>query len=461
MARPEYSESPRSSRSTRKNPRNVLPPAPEVDWSKPVDEGPASPPRRSRRERTRDRSRHTDADWDQEEEELPPPPRTPDSRTSSSSYHPSHDLDRRSGYRQEQSTSSSSTATSRTSVVTPQPTRSSMTRQPIYTRPSVSIRGTSSAGYEDGISRASRRSQSHARSAHMVSSLSRSRNPSLSEFESQYEDTEMTDDNREDGRGARSHWENTMVHVSRGDPSPSRSRSRSRSRPDRRRSGYRQRRRHEETVIPVQEDYDETESRHPPSHHEEPPSPRTPTRTRSLSRAASVRQILHHQEDDHVYDRENDMDNDADSEDPPSRHDRDLRERFERPITSHKHGHNGIRDHRRTQSERHAKRSPPSKRYVSSAKILGIDPGSSRRVRSSPKRYYESEILEVEKHDRHHPPSTSLRRSNTVNGSMPTSQHQSVSSSRKRSSSSTFLGNFFGSSLHGHHHQAPDKPVKL
>ncbi|KUI55162.1 Putative E3 ubiquitin-protein ligase ARI4 [Cytospora mali] len=60
------------------------------------------------------------------------------------------------------------------------------------------------------------------------------------------------------------------------------------------------------------------------------------------------------------------------------------------------------------------------------AGIGGNHPGSSHRVSSSSKRYYDTEVVSMEKPDRHHPPSASLRRSNTVSGSQAAaSQHHS------------------------------------
>lgn len=458
MARSDYVESPRSSRRNRNNSHPIPPPAPEVDWSQPVDEEPHSPPRQTRRTTVR-RTIVRDGPWEHEDEELPP--RTPESRTSSSSYHPSQPLGHRPEHRRDRSTPSRSVASSRTSVHTLQPPRSSMNRPSDYRRPTVSLRDGSSAGYEDDHLRDRQRSQSRPRS-HVVSiplsrRTSRTFDPqSASESDSADGDTETSYDEDED-RVTRSRTDNRLVPVNRGE--------RSRSRYGTvKRSGRRYRRRGE-PARPV-EDFDDTDSRQTPSVHEEPP-PRTPSRSRSRpraqsrsrsrSRAVSVRRIQQQQQEDHVYDHEEDIGDDASADEAPTH---DLRERFERPIGSHKDRHSRTREHRRAKSEMLTKRSPPSKRYVSSMTISGITPGSSRRARSSSKRYYETEVLEVEKRVRQHPPSASVRRSNTVHGSVAASQHQSVSSSTRRPSS-TLLEKLFGPPLPKHRHHASEKPKKL
>lgn len=455
MARSDYGESPRSSRRSRKNSHLIPPPAPEVDWSQPVDEEPDSPPRR-----TRTTIRHTtirDGNWDREDEEIPP--RTPESRTSSSSYHPSHLYHRRSEHRRDRSTPSRSVASSRTSVHTLQPPRSSMNRPADYRRPSVSVRNGSSVGYEDERSRDRQRSQSRPRS-HVVSTpLSRKTSrtferQSATESDTVDDDTELSyDSHEEDDREARSRAEHRLIPVSPAE--------RSRSRYDVARRSDRRYRRRGEPARPVEEDFDDTDSRQTPSLHEEPP-PRTPSRScsrpraqsRSRSRVVSVRRI---QQDNHVYDPDENVDDDASAEESPAH---DLRKRFERPTGSHKDGRSRTREHRRARSEMHTKRSPPSKRYVSSVAIPGVTSGSSYRVRSSPKRYYETEVVEVEKRVRQRPPSSSVRRSNTVHSSVAASQHQSVSPSTKRPSPKIFE-RLFRPPLPKHRHHAPEKPKKL
>lgn len=464
MARSEYVESPRSSRRSRNNSHPIPPPAPEVDWSQPVDEEPHSPPRQTRRTTVRRTTILRDPappPWDHEDEEIPP--RTPESRTSSSSYHPSHPFGHPSEHRRDRSTPSRSVASSRTSVHTVQPPRSSMNRQSDYRRPTVSVRdGSSAAGYEDDRLRDRKRSQSRPRSQIVTASLSQRTSrtfdpPSVSQSDSAGEDTETSYESHEDeDRAPRSHAERRLIPVSRDGRSRSRYGAAGRSDSRYRRPG--------DSARPVQEDFDDAESRHTPSLHEDPP-PRTLLRSRSRPRAqsrsrsrpASVRRIQHRQPEDHVYDREENIDDDASAEESPAH---DLRDRFERPTRSHKNRHSRTREHRRAKSEMHVKRSPPSKRYVSSMTVSGIAPGSSRRVRSSPKRYYETEVLEVEKRVRQHPPSASVRRSNTVHGSVAASQHQSVSSSTKRPSS-TFLERLLGPPLPKHRHHAPEKPKKL
>lgn len=450
MARSDYEESPRSSRRSRTNSRTIPPPAPEVDWSAPVEEEAASPRRRRKTERDRDRSRHSDWERRHDEEVLL---RTPESRASSSSYHPSHRRYYDSGSRRDRSTTpSQSVASSMTSVLTPHPPRSSVTRPAnvVYRRPSVSIRDVSSAGYDDEVARESRRSLSQPRSIPVLPStpLSRRtsrmvRSASVSSLGADRDDIEEPYDSHDDERGAQSHRETRLVRVERME--------RSGSRPNIRSRDWGRRRRDEELIAPDEDDRDDTDSRHAPS-IDKRPSVRAPSRpvSRSRSRPASVR---------HVPARESDHEHDADSDEPPTH---DLRDRFERRKSrKHRHSSRAPRDHGRSRSESHSKRSPPPKRYVLSSALLGVGPGSSHRPRAS-KRYYESEVTTVEKIDRRHPPSTSHRRSQTVvdSGSVAPSQHQSVSSSTRRSS--TFLGSFFRSSLPGQSHQhSPEKPVKL
>lgn len=457
MAKSDYVESPRSSRRNRNNSHSIPPPAPEVDWSQPVDEEPHSPPRQTHRTTVR-RTVVRDGPWEHEDEEIPP--RTPESRTSSSSYRPSQPLGHRPEHRRDRSTPSRSVASSRTSVHTLQPPRSSMNRPPEYRRPTVSLKD-GSAGYEDGHLRDRQRSQSRPPSHVVPISLSRRNSrtfdpQSASDSDSADGDTETSYEKDED-RVPRRRTDNRLVPLSRGE--------RSRSRYDTvTRSGRRYRRRGE-LSRPV-EDFDDTDSRQTPSIHEEPPPrapsrsrsrPRVQSRSRSRSRAASVRRIEERQQKDHVYEQEEDIGDDV-SVDKVSAH--DLRERFERPIGGHEDRRSRTREHRRTKSEMLTKNSPPSKRYVSSVTISGINPGSSRRARSSSKRFYETEVLEVEKRIRQHPPSASVRRSNTVHGSVAASQQQSVSSSTRRPSS-TFLEKLFRPPLPKHRHHAPEKPKKL
>lgn len=455
MARSDYDESLRSSRRSRKNSRNIPPPAPEVtDFCQTVvDEELESPRRRRRSERDwdADRSRHRDGDWEprQDDEGLL---RTPESRASSSSYHPSHrHRYHESGSRRDRSTTPShSVASSMTSVLTPHPPRSSMTRPStgnvIYRRPSVSIREASSAGYDEEISRGSRRGHSQTRSIHAVPSVPLSRrtsrtlrSASVSSFGSDHDGSEeLYEDSYDDRREPRNYTETRLVRVDREERSRSRADTRVSYRPS-------------QSVRPREEDYDETDSRHAPSLDEILPV-RVLSRpaSRSRSRPASARQIP---------DPESDCEHDADSDEPSPR---DSRDRFDgRKSRKHRHASRTPREHGRSRSENPPKRTSSSKRYVLSTALLGVNPGSSRRLRSS-KLYYESEAPSANRQDRRHPPSASLRRSHTVNcsGSVAASQHQSVSSSTRRSS--TFLGSFFGSSLPGHsHHHAPEKPVKL
>lgn len=464
MERSGYDESPRSSRRSRKSSRNIPPAAPEVpDFCQSAAEEELESPRprrRPERDWDADRSRHRDSsDWDsrQDEEVLL---RTPESRASSSSYHPSrrHHYHESRSRRDRSTTPSQSVASSMTSVLTPHPPRSSMTRpstgNAIYRRPSVSIREASSAGYDEDVPRGSRRSHSQARSIHAVPSvpsvpLSRRtsrtmRSASISSFDSDHEGSEDAyEDGHDDRREPRPYRETRLVRVDREE--------RSRSRADTRVSYHPSRRR--ESVRPMEEDYDEIDSRHAPSLDENHPvRMRSRPTSRSRSRPASVRQIP---------DPESDRDHDADSDEPPPR---DLRDRFDRRKSrKHYNASRTPREHGRSRSENPPRRTSASKRYVPPATSLGVKPGpgSSRRVRSS-KLYYESEAPSADRHDRRHPPSASLWGSNTVNSSasVAASQHKSVSSSTRHSSA--FLRNFFGSSLPGHsHHHAPEKPVKL
>lgn len=455
MARSDYDESPRSSRPRRKHSHHVPPPAPEV----PTADGPESPRRRRRSEREwdGDRSRPRDGDWDrwQEEDVLL---RTPESRTSSSSYHPSHGHYRDAGSRRDRSTTSThSVASSMTSVPTPHPPRSSMTRlsnpPAAYRRPSVPMRDVASAGYEEDVSRGSRRSHSQARSMRAVPSVPASprtsrtlRSASVSSYNSEHDDgSEEPYDVQDDMRDVPAYRETRLVRVVREEVSRSRSRAGTGA------SSYRPSRRGG-SIRPRDDDYDETDSRHAPS-LDDMPSVRMPSRpvSRSRSRPASAR---------HIPDPESDHEHDADSDEPPPRRREDRFER--RDGRKHRQNSRASRDHVRSRSENPSRRSPPSKRYVLPGALLGIHPGSSRRVRSS-KLYYESEAPAAPKQDRRHPPSSSFRRPTTVigSGSVDAPQpHHSVSSSTRRSS--TFFGSLFGSSLPGHSHRhAPEKPVKL
>lgn len=85
-----------------------------------------------------------------------------------------------------------------------------------------------------------------------------------------------------------------------------------------------------------------------------------------------------------------------------------LRDRFEpRDSRRQRHKSHG-REPRRRRSESHA------------------DPSSTPK-RSSSKGYYDTEVMSVERPGRHHPPSASLRRSNTIGGSQAAaSQHHST-----------------------------------
>lgn len=405
------------------------------------------------REESRYRDRESDWDRRQDDDFLL---RTPPSRASSSSYHPSRPRYYGSDSRRDLSTTPShSVASSMTSVATPHPPRSSATRQSqvLYRRPSVPIREASSLEYEDRLLHESRRSRSQSRSIPLVPTPPRSRRTSRAvsyasspSSDSEDDGTEETYDSQDETRRPRSYREKQLVRISRS------RHERSRSRAGTARRGDHRSRRREASVRRDWEDCDERDFRRSPPLYETPRE-RTPSRPRprSRSRPASVK---------HIRADESDHEHDADSDEPPAR---DLRERLERR-GSHKdrHSSRASRDHRRNRSESHSKRSAPPKRYVLPTALLGIEHGSSRRARSSSRRYYESEERSVDKRDKYHPPSASLRRSKTdsVSGSMAASQHQSVSSSTKRSA--TFLGSFFGSSHYWpSHHHVPAKPVKM
>lgn len=451
MARPEYLESPMSSRSRRSS--RVLPPAPMLDDSPgSEDEDLDSPPRRSSRGRDRGRGWGGDGEttgrghldprgWELERERRPDDEiimQTPGSRTSSSSYRPSRRY--QPDPRGRQYTPPHSVSSSRASTRVPHPPMSSMTRpstaEAPYRRPS--LRELAPAGYDDPEARHSvRRAHSHARSVHAVPSApALRRSVYASGQESNGEETETTYDSRDFRR--RSRTGERPRRLSLDDRSPSRAEPRT--------SHHRSRRRRGDPAR-LDEDYDEIESRHTLSLDREalPPPPPHP-RSRPHSRAPSTRPMP-----------EPDVTESEDSQDDDDR----LRDRFERR-GKHRHRRHGSHktEHRRRRSESHMDPSPSPKRYVLSS-IFGGTPGSSHRARPSPKRYYDTEVTTVEKVDRHHPPSASIRRSNTVSGSQAAaSQHHSVSSTR-RSSSSTFLGSFFGPSLHSHHHHATDKRAKL
>lgn len=451
MARPEYLESPRSSRS--RTVSRVLPPAPELDLLRSEDEDQDSPPYRSSRGRGRDTGRGRDGgsrpadrlaprdrDWErrQDDEILM---HTPDSRASSSSHRPSRRYlpDPRGPH----STPPHSVSSSRASTRVPHPPMSSMTRPlaaEVTYRPR-SMREPAPAGYDDqDVRPAVYRARSHARSIHDSASVPFPRgsvraytSASVTGSESNGEDTETTydslDDRRRSRRGADRHR-----RPSRYDRSPSRA--------EPRRSHRHPRRRHRDPARP-EEDNDEMDSRHTVSMDDEPLPPLRP-RSRPQSRAPSARHIP-----------EPIVTESEDSQD-----DHRLRDRFERR-GKHRRRHDSHKtESRRRRSESHVEPSPTPKRYVLPS-ILGGNTGSSHRARPSTKRYYDTEVVTVEKLDRPNPPSASLRRSNTVSGSQAAaSQNHSVSSTR-RSSSSTFLGNFFGPSLHSHHHHATDRRVKM
>lgn len=454
MARPEYHlESPMSSRSRRSS--RVPPPVPMPDDSLgSEDEDQHSPPRRS--SRGRDRARGWDQDgeretaaardrlvlkeWDcdrRHREEISM--QTPDSRGSSASHRPSRRY--QPDPRGHQYTPPHSVSSSRASTRGPHPPMASMTRpstaEAPYRRPS--LRELAPAAYDDPDARhALRRRHSHSRSVHAVPSA-----PVLRETvyvsgpESNGEDTETTYDSwdvrRMPRRGGRPR------RLSLDDRSPSRAEPRTSQRRSRPRRG--------DPGRLDDEDCDEMDSRHAlPVDHESPPPPHP--RSRPRSRAPPARPIP-----------EPDVTESEDSQDDDDR----LRDRFDR---RGKHRHRRHVSHktdpRRRRSESHMDPSPTPKRYVLSS-IFGGTPGSSHRARPSPKRYYDTEVKTLEKVevDRHHRHSASLRRSNTVSGSQAAASHHHSVSSTRRSSSSTFLGNFFGPSLHSYHHHATDKRVKL
>lgn len=420
-----------------------------------------------RRQRSGYRARERDSDWDrrQDDEFLQS---TPESRASSSSYHPSRPRYYDSGSRRDQSTTPShSIVSSMTSVATPHPPRSSVTRQApaVYRRPSTSIREPSAHVYDEEEFYERPRSRSRSRPTCVMPTVptppqsrraSRSRAPSYAPSLSDSEDdhTEEARGSEDERRSPRSRRDTQLVRINRD----TRSRSRAASI---RRDDYYSERRGMSVGRNVEEDREEADFRDYPSQDErlrERISSRQPSRgpsrpaSRAPSRPASIRHVL--MGGDHEHEHEHD----ADSEEPPLRDRRDQIERRE----SHKDRHSSrtSRDHRRNRSESHSKRSPPSKRYVKATDLKGADSGSSRRTRSSSKRYYESEERTVEKRDKYHPPSSSLRRSKTisVSGSAAASQQQRVSSSRRPK----FLGSFFGSSHNGaSHHHIPATPPKL
>lgn len=355
-SRSDYEDSPRSSRRSKKNSRNIPPAAPDV----PGPEKLASPPRRRQTVREGSRYRERDSDWDrrQDDEILL---RTPESRASSSSYHLSHPRYYGSDSRRDLSTTPShSVASSMTSVATPHPPRSSVTRQSqvIYRRPSVSLREPSRGEYDDEHLLESRRSRSRTRSIPIVPSPPRSRRPSRavsyasSSFSDSEDGTEEAYDSRDERRRSRSRRETQLVRVSRS------RHERSRSRADTsRRSEHRSRRR-DQSVRRDVEDHDETDSRRTPSPSERPRD-RTPSRARSRpqsrpqSRPASVKRIRQ---------EESDHEHDADSDEPPLR---DLRERSEpRGSRKDRHSSRASRDHRDGSRQSFSKRSAPPKRYV-------------------------------------------------------------------------------------------------
>lgn len=449
MARPEYLESPMSSRSRRSS--RIPPSVPMLDSLESDDEDQDSPPHRSSRGRGRGRDRgrgwarggettardrldprDRELERDMRQDEIIM--QTPDSRASSSSQRPSRRY--QSDPRGLQYTPPHSVSSSRASTRMPHPPRSSMTRSSTaevpYRRPS--LRELAPAGYDDPDSRhGTRRAHSHARSVHAVPSDPVIRRRAYaSGSESNGEDTETTYDSWDVRRKPRAGERHRRLSLD--ERSPRRAEPRTSHHHSRRRRGEPAR---------LDEDYDEMDSRHTLPVDHEPPAPHP--RSRPHSRAPSARHIP-----------EPDVTESEDSQD-----DTRLRDRFERR-GKHRHRRHGSHktDTRRRRSESHMDPSPSPKRYVLPS-ILGGIPGSSHRARSSPKRYYDTEVTTVEKVDRHHPPSASLRRSNTAGGSQAAaSQHHSVSSTR-RSSSSTFLGSFFGPSLHSHHHHATDKRVKL
>lgn len=418
--------------------------------------------------RERNGYRERDSDWDrrQDDEFLL---RTPESRASSSSYHPSRPHYYDSGSRRDRSTTPShSIASSMTSVATPQPPRSLVTRQAavVYRRPSTSIREPPSHVYEEEVVYERRRSRSQSRPSCVMPIVptppqsrmaSRSRAPSYASGPSELEDdhTEEARDSEVERSPSRSRRDTQLVHINRD------ARSHSRAATSRRGDHWSERRGMSGSRN-MEEDREDVDFRDYPSPDErlrERISSRQPSRppsrpaSRPPSRPASVRHIMIGGSGS------GDHEHGADSEDEPPP--RDRRDQVEhRGNHKERHSSRTPRDHRRNRSESHSKRSPPSKRYVKSTVLQGADSGSSHWIRSSSKRYYESEDRTVERRDKYHPPSSSLRRSKTisVSGSLGASQHQSVSSSRRPS----LLGSFFGSSYNGpSHHHAPAKPLKL
>jgi hypothetical protein len=453
MARPEYLESPMSSRSRRSS--HVPPPAPMIDSLESDDEEPDSPPQRSSRGRDRGRVRARasgrgrgdydeevmardhlllrDREFDRQDEILM---QTPDSRASSSSHHPS----RRYQLEPRAYTPPHSVSSSRASTRVPHPPMTSMTRpstvEAPYRRPPS--RELVSAAYDETESRrGGRRTRSHSRSVHAAPPAPALRGRGYpSATESNDEDTETTYDSRD--LGGRSRRVERPRRLSPDDRSPSRA--------EPKKSHHRSRRRRRGDPARPDQDYDEMDSRHTRSVDYEPSS-RSRPRSRARTPSASARPPIPEPD---VTDSENSQDGDR------------LRDRFERRGKPRHPRHNSHHQTspRRRRSESHMDPSPAPKRYVLSS-TLGGTPGSSHRARPPSKRHYEPEVTTVEKVDRHHPPSASVRRSNTVSGSQAAaSQHHSVSSTR-RSSSSTFFGSFFGPSLHSHHQHATDRRVKV
>lgn len=364
--RSDYGDSPRSSRRSRNNSRNIPPAAPDV----PGADEPASPPTR-RTVRGGSRYRDWNSDWDRRQEDdflL----RTPESRASSSSYHHSRPRYHSSDSRRDLSTNPAhSVASSMTSVATPHPPRSSVTRQSqvLYRRPSVSIREASSLVYDDELIRKSPRSRSQSRSIPIVPTppLSRrtSRAVSSASFSSSYseDDTEEAYDSQDDRRRPASRRETQLKHTSQN------RHGRSRSRADTTRRGEHRSRMREESIRRDMEDYDETDSKRTLSLNERlrertlsRPRERTPSRPRSRpqSRPASVKRI-----------RADESEHDADSDEPPVR---ELRDRLERRVScKDRRSSRASRDHVRNRSESHSRRSAPLKRYVLLMALLRVD----------------------------------------------------------------------------------------
>ncbi|KAL2281592.1 hypothetical protein FJTKL_11492 [Diaporthe vaccinii] len=402
MARLEYLESPMSSRSRRSS--RVLPPAPMLDDSTgSEDEDPDSPPHRSSRGRDRDRGRGWARDgdttardrldprgWELERERRPDEGiimQTPGSRTSSSSHRPSrrYQPDTRGRDYTPPHSVSSSRASTRVPPMTSM-TRPSTAEAP-YRRPS--LRELAPAGYDDPDARhGARRARSHTRSVHAVPSAPVLRGRVYASGpESNGEDTETTYDSWD---VRRSRGGERARRLSLDDRSPSRAEPRTSHHRSRRRRGDPSR---------LDEDYDEMDSRHTlPVDHEPPPPPPPHPRSRPHSRAPSAIPIP-----------EPDVTESEDSQD-----DHRLRDRFERRGKPRHRRHGSHKtDPRRRRSESHVDPSPTPKR-------------------PSPKRYYETEVTTLEKVDRHHPPSASIRRSNTVSGSQAAaSQHHSRNWNKK------------------------------